>query len=123
MRLVLAALALAAVAHAQFVNFGLSCSNISLVGTGPTEELEATCGNGSGGNAGAQVIPLSTCLTNQNGKLGCQVNGNAMNSCSGCALSNTTVLTCSCSPVSGPAVLTSFDLNTCIGNINGRLFC
>lgn len=120
MRLSLVVLvSVAGLAAAQFVNFGQSCSNISLVGSGPTEQLQATCRNINGGDNGAQVIPLSTCLTNRNGQLLCQVNGNALNSCSGCSLSGTT-LTCSCQP--GP-VTTSIDLNTCIGNINGRMFC
>lgn len=136
--LLLAALA-AAVARAQFVNFGQTCSAISLVGTGAAEELEATCRNTSGGDNGAQVIPLSTCLTNNGGHLACQVkcvlrvfsspatdirvfrSGNAMNSCSTCSLAGT-VLTCSCSPVSGNPVATSLDLSEQpVFTLSGRL--
>lgn len=117
-------LALAAGVRAQqFDNFGQTCSGIQLVGSGATQQLQATCRNTSGGDNGAQVIALSTCLTNINGQLRCQFNGNALASCTGCSLSGTS-LTCSCAENgTGQSDRTTIDLNTCIGNENGRMFC
>ncbi|KZW02253.1 Cyanovirin-N [Exidia glandulosa HHB12029] len=116
---VLVAVALVPSVLAQ--NFGASCNNIHLTGTGPSVSVQATCFLPNG-TTKSSTLGLSSCLTNSGGSLRCARGGNAMQSCSGCTLSGTS-LRCNCGDGKGGNPSTTIDLNQCIANNNGNLGC
>ncbi|KAH7096530.1 Cyanovirin-N [Auriculariales sp. MPI-PUGE-AT-0066] len=139
-----ALLVLAASANARN-GFAQSCTGIGLVGSDRSLNLVATCTRLLGGNDGASQLNLNTCVGNNNGALLCTPEGsdycailnqpvthfflvfagrggNAFRSCSGCTITGSTI-GCTCRNIAGGNVTSTFDLNTCIGNIDGFMLC
>lgn len=98
--------------------FASNCTQFSLCGT----VLRATCLNDAG-RAHKTSIDLDACLSfwpDHNGYIWCQQDG-TLGGCDQCALNGTTVW-CPC-PGDGEVWnhFNPFDLDTCIGNKNGKL--
>ncbi|KAJ3550045.1 hypothetical protein NM208_g194 [Fusarium decemcellulare] len=120
MKFFILAASFAALVTANTKNFSGSCSNIRIFnGRDRPEVLQATCNTLDGTTAEAE-LQLVLCLGAVDGKLQYQDRGFFVESCSDCALSGgTTVYTCNC----GGDTLTAIDLNTVVGNENGKLAC
>jgi hypothetical protein len=99
-------------------NFAASCYGIGLQGN---NVLSANCYDIAGQSA-PTTLDLDTCITNNNGTVAWQANGNYAGSCDGCSLGGT-VLTCSCGQFTGQRDSTSIDVNDHVSNCNGVLTC
>ncbi|KAB5589440.1 putative effector protein [Ceratobasidium theobromae] len=97
-------------------NFRATCKDIKLKSN---TVLQASCQKADG-KYSSSSLDLNKCIVNNNWKLQCQANGNFGNSCRNCSYQDFGALYCYCDPGSNFA---SINLDTCIGNNNGQLFC
>ncbi|KAF9485454.1 hypothetical protein BDN70DRAFT_871102 [Pholiota conissans] len=112
-------------------NAAASCFDWSIVPN--TANVAATCLENDSLTQHNSVIELSQCTGNQNGVIGCQVNGGAGASCvfsniqtnapSG-GVSNFLSIDAACLNAAGVRVTTAnFNLDACLSNFNGNLGC
>ncbi|KDQ19709.1 hypothetical protein BOTBODRAFT_41072 [Botryobasidium botryosum FD-172 SS1] len=108
--------------------FAQSCSwwggTYGQVGSTWVASLQATCRTASGGSV-TSTIDLSRCIANDNGNLSCRANGGFTGSCSVDSSLGTgnTWLYATCRTSGGGYQRASFDVNSCVGNLNGNLAC
>ncbi|EHK46434.1 hypothetical protein TRIATDRAFT_89816 [Trichoderma atroviride IMI 206040] len=106
--------------HVLGQNFADLCDNISLI---EPYTLQADCLDGDGTHVQTSTIDLYACLGNANGMLKCLANGHFGESCRDCVLQDDTIFVCQCRNGHQQVARAFIDLNSCLNNGNGKLYC
>ncbi|CAK9779354.1 Cyanovirin-N [Cutaneotrichosporon oleaginosum] len=107
---------------ARSVQFRKTCADVTYNFAGSGAIMTGTCAD-SFGNVFTTSLDLNNCITPNKGTLMCMPSGfTTTGGCTACSVDGET-LNCMCPNSKGVLTKASLNLNACIGNKEGQLYC